>query len=405
MLTSIQSFGYSDVAKQMINRPSTLFQGASTTKAFTATAVALLVEDNVKYPHVQWNTRVCDLIPEHFAVADNDTTREVTIEDLLSHRTGIPRHDNSLAIEYDDTKDSPASYFQTLKMLPVALPLKDKFHYSSINYIVISLLIQELTGDRIEDFLRKTIWGKLNMRNTSFGRAIGPDRPAEIAKGYAWSRSGQRFDALPRCDYSNRQGSAAIVSNVLDYAKWIHWVIHQSAPLSRQGHQALLEPRVSKTFPLWSGAKKQSYAMGWSTLDYWEEPIIFHNGLLPGFSSLAMCSVLRKWGVVAFSNASLTGLEVCNKVAVSLLDEIRGIDAQDRFDWDLHLLQRLQPEDQGLQTEKLLLAIPTARATTSAELRNYVGSYTHAAYGTYDVVIRDGLLFINALARHYRCVF
>lgn len=68
----------------------TLFNCASMSKAFTAAAISLLVDDNEKYPDVQWNAPVSTLIRDDFALSDHRYTECVTIEDILSHRSGLP---------------------------------------------------------------------------------------------------------------------------------------------------------------------------------------------------------------------------------------------------------------------------------------------------------------------------
>jgi CubicO group peptidase (beta-lactamase class C family) len=71
--------------------PSTLFNCGSLSKAFTAAAISLLVDDNENHPTIQWTAPVSSILQDDFVLSDTQATKEVTIEDMLSHRTGMPR--------------------------------------------------------------------------------------------------------------------------------------------------------------------------------------------------------------------------------------------------------------------------------------------------------------------------
>lgn len=94
--TFSKGYGHATLSPQTPVTPHTLFYTASTTKSFTAAAAAKLVEsDEPAYSHISWHTKLSDLIPEDFVLQDKYTQDHITLEDALSHRTGMPRHDNT----------------------------------------------------------------------------------------------------------------------------------------------------------------------------------------------------------------------------------------------------------------------------------------------------------------------
>ena len=85
-----RGYGSANIDPKKAMTPDAIFDIASSSKSMTAAAVALLVEDDEKYPHVQWDTPVFKLLPEDFIMKEREYTEGVTVEDILSHRSGLP---------------------------------------------------------------------------------------------------------------------------------------------------------------------------------------------------------------------------------------------------------------------------------------------------------------------------
>src|ERR1700753_2016597 len=101
-----QNFGHAVLPSSPVTDVS-LFDCASTSKSFAAAALALLVEDDINFPHVKWDTPVSRLLPDDFIMSKESYTHELTIEDILSHRTGFPNHDDALMGETAAIPDTP----------------------------------------------------------------------------------------------------------------------------------------------------------------------------------------------------------------------------------------------------------------------------------------------------------
>jgi CubicO group peptidase (beta-lactamase class C family) len=131
-----------------------MFISGSTTKAFVASAMSLLIDDNTKYPDLKWTTPISTLIRDDFVLQDEYATAHVTIEDTLSHRTGMPGHDFS----YGGMNQKPRDVVRSLRYLPMTAELRTSFQYCNMMYIVASYVTEMLEGIDLGDFLKDRIW-------------------------------------------------------------------------------------------------------------------------------------------------------------------------------------------------------------------------------------------------------
>ena len=107
--------------------PSTLFYAGSTTKAFTAAALSLLIDNSSQYANIQWDSPISQLIREDFVLENEYATSHVTLEDALSHRTGMPRHDMSYGGHYDGHPAGPRDLVRSLRWLPLTAEPRTRF--------------------------------------------------------------------------------------------------------------------------------------------------------------------------------------------------------------------------------------------------------------------------------------
>ena len=160
-----QGYGISSFPSTPVT-PETLFCGASTTKAFTAAAVALLISSS-NYTGLSWDTPISSLIREDFVLPDLYSTEHVTIEDALSHRTGMPAHDASYGgTNEKGEKRGVRDLVRSLRHLPLTAPLRMRFQYCNMMFVAVSHVVETLTGVGLGDFLKENIWEPLGMKST-----------------------------------------------------------------------------------------------------------------------------------------------------------------------------------------------------------------------------------------------
>ena len=154
-----KGYGNACLERQTQMTADSLFDIASSSKSLTAASVALLVADNDNYPQVQWDTPVSKLLPDDFVMSDNDYTENVTVEDILSHRSGFPRHDYSYLSVRAEHPDSARSVTRNLRNLQNAAPFRSKYMYCNVMYTVATYLVEELSGLPFADFLKRHFFG------------------------------------------------------------------------------------------------------------------------------------------------------------------------------------------------------------------------------------------------------
>lgn len=315
--------------------PETLFYTASTTKSFTAAAVSLLIDDSVNSSETLfWRRPLAEVMREDFVLADEYITGHATIEDALTHRTGMPRHD----LSYGEPNFTVRDVVQNLRNLPMTAEIRTRYQYCNMMYIAISHFIETWTGMWLGDFLRRRIYEPLSMFSTFFSlsdaRKSAASGGPSLATPYYWTNRTKDYHSIPWLDAPQESGCGATISNVLDYAKWLRCMMTMSAPLSLAGHRALRLPRIISgpvTEQSTGFRGFQSYALGWEVSNYRGEVLLWHSGVLPGFKSVMMYFPRLQWGVTMMANGGPGG--AIQSLIFNLIDNMLGIPEQERFNW------------------------------------------------------------------------
>ncbi|KAL8868157.1 MAG: hypothetical protein Q9174_005175, partial [Haloplaca sp. 1 TL-2023] len=314
--------------------PATLFYTGSTTKAFTAASLALLIDDSVNSSKpLTWRTPISSLIRDDFVLPDEYATEHVTLEDAASHRTGMPRHDASYGWPGSELRD----VVRNLRNLPMTAEIRTRFQYCNMMFMTLSHIIETLTGSWLGDTLRERIWKPLNMTRTYFSldqaKQTVENGAAHLARGYSWNNHTNKFIESEWMNIPLLSGAGNIISNVEDYARWLRFLIDQSPPLSKTGHMALRHPRIvleDQIFPGFTGVS--TYALGWMVENYRGEPFISHSGGTPGFGALVGYLPNRKYGFVMMGNSVLTSNIAQIILQARLLDDLLAVPQEERGD-------------------------------------------------------------------------
>lgn len=323
---------------------------------------------------------------------DSYATAHVTIEDALCHRTGMPDHENS----FGPSTTNVAAMVRNLRHLPMTSEFREEFMYNNMMYTAISHVVETRTGENMGSFLNNRIWAPLGMTKTFWTPedAIAEEMRggARLANGYAWDAAAGRYvdEELPA--FPAVSGSGAIISNVLDYAKWLRCMMTQSAPLSTAGHTSIVAPRI--VIPVPGNIPYNApnlYALGWFVDTYRGERIIWHSGGWTGFGSVMAFLPDRQWGFAMMGNTSKTSNYVQMALYFRLLDQLLGTPEVERVDWDARWKDVVSARrgDIAQAREQLYPFVPVKPAPPSLPLGKYAGSYSHPGYGVMDFVV-DG---------------
>lgn len=237
--------------------------------------MALLVEDNEKYPQVQWDTPIRELIHDDFTLEDEYATNHTTIEDALSHRSGLPRHDQAYGGTSSGSKATIQYMIQSMRHLPLTAEPRTKYQYSNLMFVVAAHIIETVTGCKFNDLMKEQIWEPLRMTSTFSNLRDAKEAKEQLAKGYYHSKNGYRevdWMELDQCT-----GCGNVISNVLDYAKWAQAIMNKFTSLSAPSFDELFRPRTIMPFEE-PYIGQRMYSLGWRIGVYHGHRFYEHTG-------------------------------------------------------------------------------------------------------------------------------
>ncbi|PYH45915.1 beta-lactamase/transpeptidase-like protein [Aspergillus saccharolyticus JOP 1030-1] len=405
--TSAKAYGVAEFPDKKMTVDS-LFDTCSTTKAFTAALMSMAIDDSKETSNpISWDTPVSSLIREDFVLADPYATANTTIEDMLSHRSGLPGHQASMSLAMPN--ETLREEVQKLRHLPLAFAPRTTFNYCNHMFMVASHVLETLSGQSLGQLMRERIWKPVGMKDTYFSKKevlACPATSQRLVKGYTWDPTTNRHVQRPYMDYAPTTGTGAIVSNVLDYAKWIRTLIYQGAPISRVGYRELLFPRT--VIGGWEDinvppGQFHLYALGWFVDNYHGEQLYWHSGSWEGFGIMVGFVPSKKFGFAMMGNtqkARYAELELY----LYLLDQLLGKSDEDRAAYiakiDAIVQERQKTMLQGMEeVKRRLYPGRTLRLPHPLSLDHYTGTYFHPGHGPITLFLEDGKLHADLMDR------
>ncbi|KAJ5625411.1 hypothetical protein N7510_001720 [Penicillium lagena] len=391
--TWAKGYGMATLPSTPVN-PSTLFYAGSTTKAFTAAIMAMLVEDNDAYPQVQWETPISQLIRDDFVLASEDATQKVTVEDALSHRTGLPSHDLALGSTSDSDKTAVRDMVRQLRHLPLTAELRTKFQYNNAMYVVAAHVIETVTGEPLGDLLARRIWGPLGMTDTYFSleEARGTHDENPLAHGYAYNYADDdgTYRTVEWMPLASVSGAGAVISSANDLAKWAHALLTGSPALFASPNtvrEQLWRPRSHLPVERYGSAftGPGAYTLGWQTGVYRGVEFFEHQGGMNAFGAELILIPELQYAVVALANTAGTSNCAEQTLVFHLIDQKLGVRPdQPRFDWDAKNLADIEKGkcDVATAVSRFFPSLPSPPLPTTLPLSLYAGAYFHPGYGS-----------------------
>ena len=390
-LVFAKGYGYRDYGKKLPFTESTLFQIASNTKLFTATAAGMLVEEG----KLTWDKPVRESVPtiRFYNDALNNT---VTLRDMLAHRTGISRHDT---IWFNSTA-TRRQLFDKVQYLEPSAPLRQTFLYNNLMYAAAGYLIELQTGKTWESFVQERIFNPLGMTSTIFSV---PDMLEQADRGVPFEEKRDSFELYEIPVYEDQVGvgpCGSIISNIRDLS---HWLIAQMNGGIYEGRpvipasviKATLEPAIALPNSMveqgyWE-LLNPAYGMARETASYRGRLITFHGGDLPGFHSQISFMPKEKLGVIVFVIGDHAA-PLYNPITYNIYERLLGLD---ETPWTTRLLdQRLKSKKADTEARAKAGSDRVPNTKPSHALDDFVGDYEHPAYGTLRISrAGEGLLF------------
>jgi CubicO group peptidase (beta-lactamase class C family) len=359
----------------------TLFAVGSTTKAMTAAALGMLVDEGT----LRWDDRVTDHLP-WFALADPYVTREVRIRDLLTHRAGVPNTD---LLWYEQA--TPArEVIGRLRDVPLESSLRTHFTYQNVMYAAAGEVVAAVSGVPWAEFVRTRIFAPLGMTATIPTAATLDAQPNVAAPHYEIDGA---VAAIRNASVDSVAPAGAVWSSVRDMAEWLRMLLAGGtarggqrllsaktigelfAPQTMVGDDAFY-PTARLTKPHWT-----TYGLGWFQSDYGGEKVDFHTGSIDGM--VAIAGLIRDRGLGVYVLANLDHAELRHALMYTVLDRYLGRPARD---WSkdfrglyADLAKTAAAERAKVEAERVTGTAPTL------PLDRYAGTYRSPVFGTVTV--------------------
>ncbi|MDW3192246.1 MAG: cyclic peptide export ABC transporter [Cytophagales bacterium] len=298
----IRTYGFADLTNQVPVSDQTLFQLGSCSKAFTGLAVTLLEQQG----KIDLDARVAHYLP-WFRVRFEDSMVQVTLRQLMHHTSGIPWETIAKIPESNDPDALQLTVKKIIDQQLDELPGKE-FQYATINYDVLALVIQEVTGQPFEDFVKDHVLAPLQLRNTSIGSPINETR---MSKGYKLGFFNAREYEAPV--YRGNNAAGYMISDIRDIGRWMQL---QLGLVETNLSEAILQTHQRDRSVGLHG--QSAYASGWNVaFDGTEE--VYHGGMNPNFSSYFAFRSEEKIAVGVLTNASSNYTAVLGDRVMKLL--------------------------------------------------------------------------------------
>ena len=371
--------------------PDTLFQIASTSKAFTTTAMAMLATDK----KLAFDDPVRKHLP-WFRLSDMCADQAVTLRDLVSHRTGLRRHDEL----WDDTPLTRQDVVRAMGSVGLTKPFRTAYQYQNIMFIAAGEAVAEASGMPWDDFVRTRIFQPLKMTRTVVSDAEW--NAADHATGYRYDwQTGQIRPRRP-IDTTTIGAGGAIKSNARDMANWLRFQLAGGTFEGKQlvDAELLAETKAPHTMIRLEGNTRElnpethlmAYGMGWNVSDYRGELLVAHAGALNGFRTHAVLLPEQKAGFAVMMNLE-RGYSLY-AIRHALTDLLLGKPSP--RDWNAYYLAFEKKTDEKSEKEKQeRLAKRVPNTTPTRPLEEYSGVYENAAYGPVTITAANGELALE----------
>ncbi len=365
-----------------------LFNIASCSKAFTAAAIAKLVEQG----KVKWSTKVKEILPE-FELSDIYITNQLTVEDLLCHRAGFETFDGDLLWYGSDYTDEEV--LARLKYLPITKNFRKDFGYQNNLYTVAGLVIKKISGLTWSDFIQKEILTPLEMKST---------RPSdkELQKSDELSYPHVGKNILQTYTYGSGKPAASIHSNISDLSHWVSLWLNKGKYNGKEiFKENTLNYLVQSQTAMRLGNRDmknkthfKAYALGWFINDDNGAFIAEHDGGMPGFISkvgilpdLGYGYIILNNGMDGYINNSIKDLILSTLLNKKDNDPIKNLE--------LVYKAKLQNDsaDNADKINKLKNRILNTQ--TSTKLENFTGTYEDKTWGIVDIKMVNGQLYFD----------
>lgn len=378
-----KGFGYRDVENKKPVTPNTLFAIGSSSKAFTSSLIGLLEKDG----KLKLDDKATSLLPQ-LSFYNSEMNNQITVRDLMAHRTGLSRYDMSWFLFNTANRDSIIS---RVKYMKPTSGIREKWYYNNFMFLAQGMIAERLSGKTWEQNIKEKFFGPLEMnRSTTDFNTFKND--SDVALPYTVEKG----NVIKKIDYYNINGmgpAGSINSSVNDMANWLKvWIsggfykgkeilptnyVRQAAS-SQMVMDAALPAKHDDVF-------LANYGLGWMIGSYRGHYSVEHGGNINGFSANVAFFPSDKLGIVVLTNQSAS--KVPEVVTNSIADVMLKLKL---IDWNGEATAEILEANKAKKEVKKLPVIQNT--SPSHPLKDYVGSFENPAYGIFNVRLENNAL-------------
>jgi CubicO group peptidase (beta-lactamase class C family) len=382
-----KALGFSNANTKTPVNTTSLFNIASCTKAFTAAAIGILVDDG----KLKWTDKVTDYFPE-FRLADDYITRELTVEDLLCHRSGLGTFFGDLLWYNTDYTDEDV--MRRIRFEPITRRFGIEFGYQNIMFMIAGDLVKKVTGITWSEFVTSRIYKPLGMVQTRPSNdELSPGQ--DIAYGHLNDRPIEVYD------FNAAKSAAGMYSSVDELCIWTMLLMNKGTYkgnniISPVTLNRIFEPHTilgAGNFQKQHGTNFYMYGLGWFIYDFNGKKVVEHDGGMPGYISKVTMVPDQKISIIVLNNGN--DFYVDNALKSEFLDILlKGKD----FDWiGEYSGIKTRSDEAEIKSNKERVESRVQGTKPSLAPEGYTGTFRDKSYGDAEVSIKDGKLFLSLL--------
>jgi CubicO group peptidase (beta-lactamase class C family) len=391
-----KGFGFRDAENKLPVTPNTLFAIGSSTKPFTSSLIGLLEKDKL----VDLDKPVRTYFPT-LTFFNDAMTDLISLRDMMSHRTGVARHDFSW---YMFTSSSRDSLMRRIAYLEPFTDVGKTWEYNNFMFLVQGMVAEKITGYSWEQNIREKFFQPLGMSRSSFS-ASGLSNDQEAAVGYT-VKNDSIISKLPYYKIDAMGPAGGINSTVLELSNWVMtWInggkfkgkeiLPERYIRSAISSQILISPALpTRQSP---DVFFSSYGLGWFLQSYRGHYRVSHPGNIDGFSANVSFFPTDSVGIIVLSNQHIS--EVPALVQNMIADRVFQLPVRD---WNGQRKKNLQAmRAWEAEAKKTAPVLRKSETTPSHSLKDYEGSYLNPGYGTMEVFFANDSLFLRIVNRTF----
>ncbi len=388
-----EGYGVRDINTKEKVDANTLFSVASNTKTFTATAIGILVEEG----KMNWNDKVVDYLP-WFKLYDPYVTQNITIRDLLCHRSGLATFSGDLI--WYGSNYSRREVIERAQYLKPIYGFRERFGYSNILFLTAGEIVAKVSGMSWDEFIKKHFFSPIGM-----DRTITSTKDLEGMNNISSPHNILENDEVIAIDYLNWDNIApagSIISSANDMAQWI--ILHLNkgktdkenifSTKTQEEMWQLQTPSNISSFAreLWPSTHFKGYGMGWSLLNYHGKRIVGHNGGYDGMISQTTIIPEENMGFVILTNANSSMYYPLMYYVLDILLTEENTDWNSLFH-NYSESQKIADIERNIANEEMRIK----DSKPSLELKAYTGTYHSEVYGEAEISFKEEALYFNML--------